>query len=842
VRQARVLPLFGPVLVLYLIADAASEASGLGLGGWAVALSALAASILPLLPRWRGTAGARRVQLLGVGLALSLLPLLSTTLGLTVARIWGLTAASVLILDLSLNVPDAPRMLDRGPLGRALPVILALVVGALATFAVLPAEAAGDVLMPARWADAPDHLLLASLLVALAIRLSRRSLGSGPEALARNAWPVFGLSLALMATVADRVIWASSFPVSPTLVRGLPVITVLALVTSHVFLVDERRALRAGGTIRRAMTWTSTLAAVGALGSLASYWIDVPPLELALGAMLLFAVGILAQQMLSRVIDRTFAPFSGRLLDAADESSRRLGPVKSVIDLGRALLPPLRIASGSDDAMPLLYTVDPALEVRVDRAGEAHVRSQPMPEPLRDRLVERPGEALVKKALDGLVVRRPALRGVVEALNALDALVVVPLSIDGELEGAIVVPRGRRRSAPTLEELRALERVADRCAGMVALLSAERRAQGRAGHGDQQKHDLEDRIEVLEEERDRLRAEARSWKAGRPAHRMSGTTVAYSAAMRSLMERVADVAVLDAPVLLLAESGAAVDQVAHAIHERSGRKDGPLVVADCASLREDRAAAALFGEVDGDDTGVVRPGWLSLARGGSLLLADVVALPLSVQHDLAESLAEREIRPIGSAGAEPIDVRVIATSRVDLELLALDGVFDPELARWLEPLALEVPPLRSRREDIPSLTLLALDRACRLLGREPMGIDEDALDVLRQHDFPGNVRELTWLITRAVGGAEDSNVTLADLPPLARPEPESEIDETHPLDGTWAELEKRILVRALDAAEGNKSEAARALGLKRTTFLDKLRRHELAPPAKQRRSEAPALS
>jgi two-component system response regulator HydG len=841
VRQARVIPLFGPVLVLYLIADAAAEASGLGLGGWAVALSALAASMLPLLSPWRGGAGARRVQLLGVGLALSLLPLLSTTLGLTIARIWGLAASSVLIVDLSLNVPDAPRMLDRGPLGRALPVILALALGTIATLAVLPAEAAGDVLIPTRWADAPDHLLLASILLALVIRLSRRSMGSGPEALARNAWPIFGLSLALMATIADRFIWASSLSVSPTLARGLPAITVLALVTSHVFLVDERRALRAGVTIRRAMTWTSTLAAVGGLGSVASFWIDVPTLEVALGAMVLFAVGTLAQQILSRVVDRTFAPFSGRLLEAADDSSERLGPVKSVIDLGRALLPPLRAASGSDDAMPLLYTVDPALEVRVDRAGEAHVRSQPLPEALRARLLERPGEALVKKALDGLVVRRPALRGVVEALTALDALVVIPLSIDGELEGAIVVPRGRRRSAPTLEELRALERLADRCAGMVALLSAERRAQGRAGHGDQQKHDLEDRIEVLEEERDRLRAEARTWKAGRPAHRMSGTAVAYSAPMRSLMERVADVAVLDAPVLLRAEGGAGVDQIAHAIHERSGRKDGPLVVADCASLREDRAAAALFGEADSDEPGAsIRPGWLSLARGGSVLLADVVALPLSVQRDLAESLAEREIRPLGSAGAEPIDVRVIATTRVDLELLALDGIFDPELARWLEPLALDIPPLRKRREDIPSLTLLALDRACRLLGRPPMGIDEETLDVLRDHDFPGNVRELTWVITRAVGVAEGPNVTIADLPPLGAPEPE--LEEGHPLDGTWAELEQRILLRALDAAEGNKSEAARALGLKRTTFLDKLRRHDLAPPPKQRRSEASALS
>jgi DNA-binding NtrC family response regulator len=589
--------------------------------------------------------------------------------------------------------------------------------------------------------------------------------------------------------------------------------------------------------MRQALTWTVTLSIVGFAGSFVFARLPGDAFDLALASAALLATGGLVHRLVGRLVRRLFAPFGGRLLDAVTSAESRLGRVANVIDLGRTLLPPLRDAAGGSDASPLLFTIDPALEVRVDAAGEAHVRAVALPDALSEHMLERPGEILVRKALEGLAVRRPELRGVVEALVGFDALTVIPLSVEGELEGALVVPRGRRRSAPALEEIRALERLSDRTSGLVALLAAERRAQGRAGDGDVRTRDLADRIEVLEEERDRLRAEGRSWKAGRPSHRMSGTTVAYSASMRELMGRVDDVSTLDAPVLLRAEGGAAVDQIAHAIHERSGRREGPLVVADCAALRTERAAAALFGEIAED--GGERPGWLALARGGSILLADVVALPLTVQHDLSESLAEREIRPVGGAGSVPIDVRVIAASRVDLAPLVESGVFDAELARWLEPLTLAVPPLRERLEDLPSLTLLCLDRACRLFGRAPMGIDADAEAALRAHDWPGNVRELTWFITRAVANASGPTVGVRDLPALEAPRKEDV--EGHPLDGTWSDVEHRILLRALELAAGNKSEAARLLGLKRTTFLDKLRRHEPQTTAK-RESEASALS
>jgi two-component system response regulator HydG len=196
-------------------------------------------------------------------------------------------------------------------------------------------------------------------------------------------------------------------------------------------------------------------------------------------------------------------------------------------------------------------------------------------------------------------------------------------------------------------------------------------------------------------------------------------------------------------------------------------------------------------------------------------------MSLSAQAALTEAFASRAARSEGGRSAYAVDVRVLVHSRVEVRALVEAGTFDPELARRIEPLRLEIPSLRDRREDLPSLVLLALDRACRTLGREVMGIEEHALARLLSYAWPGNLRELQTVIDRAVLTAQPPRVQTEDLSmPVEAPEPPSE----DPLDGTWIELEQRILRAALEKAAGNKSEAARLLGLKRTTFLDKLRR------------------
>ena len=174
-------------------------------------------------------------------------------------------------------------------------------------------------------------------------------------------------------------------------------------------------------------------------------------------------------------------------------------------------------------------------------------------------------------------------------------------------------------------------------------------------------------------------------------------------------------------------------------------------------------------------------------------------------------------------------LRLIATSRLPLDRLRHESALVPELDACFVGAELVIPRLRERREDLPSLALLAIDRACRVHARDPIGIDQSAMSALVDHDWPGDVAELDLVIERAVAKALGKTITVADLPPLAWPGG----DELESLEGSYVEVERRLLQRALRRSGGNKSEAARRLGLKRTTFLDKLRRYGLEQPASE---------
>ena len=198
------------------------------------------------------------------------------------------------------------------------------------------------------------------------------------------------------------------------------------------------------------------------------------------------------------------------------------------------------------------------------------------------------------------------------------------------------------------------------------------------------------------------------------------------------------------------------------------------------------------------------------------------------QARLAAALAGLGQEPADEEQPRVIRPRLIATSRAALNELERRAALEPDLAACFTRPGLAIPSLRDRREDVPSLALLAIDRACRVLAREPVGITEEAMTALVDHDWPGDVAELELVMELAVSRASSKTVALRDLPPLAWPSS----GETGSLDGTYIEVEQRLLERALLRSGGNKSEAARMLGLKRTTFLDKLRRHglEQGPP------------
>ncbi|MFW5925975.1 MAG: sigma 54-interacting transcriptional regulator [Myxococcota bacterium] len=823
--QSRILPLLGPAVVLYLAADVASVHGGLSVVGGAVMVLAALLSLTPFATRGRAEVrGARRVAALGVCGALALLAAVELgegSLAAGIAARLGAAVAGALVVDLAMTVPRGLASAASRRLMRGVVFLAAMGCMVAGSVAIAPAfELAGRVwLLPPSLKGVPFVFAMAAAALALAARLWHRRASDDPLALASNAWAVMGLLPAAVIAPAGLVLVAQGYD---DWGRGAAALAVGLAVAGHVALVDPRRRLHADRTSRRASSAVLTLAALVALAWWAQPLVPADPTGLAVAVAVALVLAVPVYGLMSPMVHRVLAPDRGRLLDAIARIEAGLGTVCTLDELARTVLGPLRDASRAPDATPVLYTVHPPLELSIDAAREPHVRARSLSETLQSRLLERPEEVLVRGGLEGHVVRRPDLRPLVNALVELDALCVVPLRVGGELEGALAVPAGRRRSLPTLEEIHALEGLGHRLEALVVLLSAQERARARTAEALRARDVAEERVEALEDQVAHLRGEARVLRAGRGASRLLAPQVAYAPAMRALEQRIQAVAPLDAPVLLVAEGGTPVDQVARWIHDTSGRADGPFVVADCGSVRPEQTLAALFGSEDPS-----APGWLQLAAGGTLLLADVPALSLEAQAAVAEAMAEKLATAVGGPGAYPVDVRVVATSRVDLGPLVCGGAFDAELGRWLDKLRVEVPPLRERKEDLPSLALLALDRACRVLGREVMGMEQEALDVLLRHDWPGNLRELQHVIDRAVAQAEGPQVRREDLPPLT---PTSSAGD--PLAGTYATIEERILRRAMERAEGNKSQAARMLGLKRTTFLDKLRRHHLDEPGK----------
>ncbi len=839
VSQGRILPLLGPAVVLYLVAEVVVSAEALDATALAVSATALGLSALPLwlLRRRADVAGARRVALLGVLAGVVLVrfarPELSS-LYLDLAVVLAAPVLGGLVVQLAVTTPDAPDALARhrrtllgtlAVLGASSSVAAALAVApAFSVFGAL-------VLVPPRWESTAPAFLLLCLAGALGLRLARRRLGSTPEALASSALAQLGLWSALATSGGALALWLAALLDPTSAGARLAIATgVVALVLGHAAMLGARRQVHAGRNTRRLLAGG---AAVLAVAICAGRLVDRLPRDpIAVGVALALAIVTTAilYRALGTLLLRALAPFGGRLLGGIEEARERATGATSLEELGEAVLPPLRRASGALDAEPALWTIDPPRHVRIDAAGIAHARETEASPAIVARLVERPGEIVVAAPIAEQVVRRAELRALADALEREDALAVLPLSLDRELEGMLIVPRGLRRAALTLEEIDALERLGRQLAATVSLLSAQERGRLRTGEAVVARERLEEDLEAKEEELAKLRADARILKAGGAVERFAAPSIAYSPAMRALTRRVMEVAPLDAPVLLVGEDGTPLDAIGHLVHANGGRREGPFVVADCAAVRPERTEAALFGE-----SAQTKPGWLRLAEGGTVLLLDVPALSLNAQAKLAEAIATRRAHPADGAAAYALDARIVCTSRVALDRLVEAGAFDLELWRRLEPLVIAVPPLRERREDVPSLVLLALDRSCRVAGRQVMGIDADALEVLSDHAWAGNVRELDSVIERAVARAHGPNVTLVDLPPLAPIEAPAD-----PWSGTYLELEARILEHAIARAGGNKSEAARLLGLKRTTFLDKLKRHDLLGPADAKKAQGTA--
>ena len=299
-------------------------------------------------------------------------------------------------------------------------------------------------------------------------------------------------------------------------------------------------------------------------------------------------------------------------------------------------------------------------------------------------------------------------------------------------------------------------------------------------------------------------------------------------ALRQMMARLADT---DASVLITGETGTGKEIVARGLHEASRRRDGPFVAVNCAALPEPLLESELFGHVRGafTDAHADRTGLFVRAAGGTLLLDEVGDMPTALQARLLRALQDRRVRPVGADAEVEFDARLIAATNRNLESDIAEGRFREDLYFRLNVVQIELPPLRARGNDVLLLAQHFLARFARRSGRAVRGISSAAADRLLSYVWPGNVRELENCIERAVAVTAFEDITVEDLPERIRDYQAARVPLVgdHPADlAPLEEIERRYILRVLDAVGGNKSTAAQVLGLDRKTLYRKLGKME----------------
>jgi two-component system response regulator PilR (NtrC family) len=318
--------------------------------------------------------------------------------------------------------------------------------------------------------------------------------------------------------------------------------------------------------------------------------------------------------------------------------------------------------------------------------------------------------------------------------------------------------------------------------------------------------------------------------------RTHGDVLGRSAAMRAVMELVDRIAATKTTVLITGESGTGKERVARAIHERSDRRAGPFMVVNCGALPEALMESELFGHEKGAFTGAQQRhrGLFREADGGTLMLDEVGELPLSLQVKLLRVLQERSVRAVGSAQESAVDVRLLAATNRDIEAEVASGAFRQDLYYRLNVIRLPLPPLRERRDDIPLMAERFLRRFAAEMGKDVAGFTSDALRALERYDYPGNVRELENVVERSVALADSRSIGLGDLPTEvagAASAPAGEILTLPPaganLDEILNEVERRLLLSALERTDGNRTAAAKLLGITFRSLRYRLSKHGL---------------
>ena len=298
-----------------------------------------------------------------------------------------------------------------------------------------------------------------------------------------------------------------------------------------------------------------------------------------------------------------------------------------------------------------------------------------------------------------------------------------------------------------------------------------------------------------------------------------------SARMQSVFELVSNAALSDAPVLILGESGTGKDLVAQAIHAISQRRRNPLVKVSCAALTESLLESELFGHVKGAYTGAYRnrKGRFQAADGGSIFLDEIGDLPLSTQVKLLRVLEESVVERVGDNTSIHVDVRVISATNKDLKERVNRGAFRDDLFYRVNVIPIFLPPLRERAEDIPLLAESFFQKIRLKSGSQAKGISNETMRIFMEYPWPGNVRELKSAFEYALVCCGESLIRPHHLPP--RFHQTRKVESTPKQAAISREETKKLdLVNALQLARGNRSEAARILGVSRVTVWNRMKR------------------
>ncbi|NOX34370.1 MAG: sigma-54-dependent Fis family transcriptional regulator [Deltaproteobacteria bacterium] len=325
-----------------------------------------------------------------------------------------------------------------------------------------------------------------------------------------------------------------------------------------------------------------------------------------------------------------------------------------------------------------------------------------------------------------------------------------------------------------------------------------------------------------------LKTENRDLKTRLKEKSFSHDIIGESPAMLSLLDTIHMVAPTDANVLVAGESGTGKELVSSAIHFNSSRKHQPFIRVNCAAITETLLESELFGHEKGSFTGAdrKRKGRFLLAHKGSILLDEIGEMSFAMQAKLLRVIQEKEITPVGSDQNIKTDVRIIAATNKNLKKMSHKGNFRQDLYYRLNVVNIEIPPLRERTEDIPSLAHHFLKMFSKKNRRDIKGFSPDAMDAMIRYEWEGNVRELMNCVERGVVLARSDYIVMEDLA-FIKAETLGNMDAGTGFGNIrLSQVEEKAILATLESAGGNKSEAARRLGITRKTLLKKLKQYK----------------